>query len=325
MGYQGTCGTVTIGGTEYYDGSAYENEGATYLATSPLVYPTPAPSAPTGAIDGLFSVSSTKQVYFSQGNLQAVGTTSSSPSSGWTWQFAEHQYDYIGGRSNGGSEDQTGNNYINGKGSVSNAGTVDLFGWSTNADTNYYGIHNSEDASTYSGDFVDWGNAIGSGWRTLTPAEWEWILGPSASPTPGTNCRISSTVNCVENARYAKATVAGKAGLIIFPDSYTHPGDVTASESVNAAGAAYTANNYDATAWGKMEAAGAVFLPAAGSRSVVTNNSVQACGVIGGYWSSVVQSDDNAYCLGFQPSDIGPAVFNPKRFGASVRLVKEAN
>ena len=37
----GSCGTVTIGGTEYWNGSAYQNGGATYLTTSPLVYPTP--------------------------------------------------------------------------------------------------------------------------------------------------------------------------------------------------------------------------------------------------------------------------------------------
>jgi len=286
----------------------------------------PAPSVPSGAINGKFSVSSTKQVWFSQGNLQAVGTTSSSPSSGWTWQFAEHQWDYIGGRSDGGSEPQTGNNYISGNGTLSANGTVDLFGWSTN-DT-YYGIHNSYHPSTYSGDFRDWGNAIGSGWRTLTNAEWEWIMGPSASPSPGDNCRTSSTVDGVPNARYAKATVADKAGLIIFPDSYTHPGDVTAPASVNAADAVYTVNSYNATAWGKMEAAGAVFLPAAGSRSVVMNNSVQGCGVIGGYWSSVPhvgEPSNMAYSLSFQPSAIGPSVFNPITFGSSVRLVQDAN
>ena len=37
----GTCGTVTIGGTEYWDGSAYKNGGDTYLPTSPLVFPAP--------------------------------------------------------------------------------------------------------------------------------------------------------------------------------------------------------------------------------------------------------------------------------------------
>ncbi len=40
-GNTGTCGTVTIGGTVYWDGSAYKNGGDTYLPTSPLVYPAP--------------------------------------------------------------------------------------------------------------------------------------------------------------------------------------------------------------------------------------------------------------------------------------------
>lgn len=34
-----TCGKITIGGTEYYDGESYQNDGEEYLATSPLVYP----------------------------------------------------------------------------------------------------------------------------------------------------------------------------------------------------------------------------------------------------------------------------------------------
>lgn len=35
------CGTVTIGGVVYWNGSSYQNGGNTYLPTSPLVYPTP--------------------------------------------------------------------------------------------------------------------------------------------------------------------------------------------------------------------------------------------------------------------------------------------
>ena len=40
-GSGGSCGMVTIGGTVYYDGSKFQNDGDTYLATSPLVYPAP--------------------------------------------------------------------------------------------------------------------------------------------------------------------------------------------------------------------------------------------------------------------------------------------
>ena len=34
----GSCGQVTIGGTVYWDGSAYQNDGEAFLATSPLTY-----------------------------------------------------------------------------------------------------------------------------------------------------------------------------------------------------------------------------------------------------------------------------------------------
>ena len=34
-----SCGTVTIGGTVYWENNAYANGGATYLTTSPLIYP----------------------------------------------------------------------------------------------------------------------------------------------------------------------------------------------------------------------------------------------------------------------------------------------
>lgn len=39
--YTSSCGKVTIGGMVYYDGTAFQNGGDTYLATSPLVYPAP--------------------------------------------------------------------------------------------------------------------------------------------------------------------------------------------------------------------------------------------------------------------------------------------
>ena len=40
-GKKSTCGSVTIDGIEYWDGSAYKNGGNTYLTTSPLVYSAP--------------------------------------------------------------------------------------------------------------------------------------------------------------------------------------------------------------------------------------------------------------------------------------------
>ncbi len=40
-GQDGRCGIVTIGGTIYWDGRAYQNNGRRYLGSSPLVYPAP--------------------------------------------------------------------------------------------------------------------------------------------------------------------------------------------------------------------------------------------------------------------------------------------
>ena len=37
-GYYGSCGTVTIGGTVYWENNAYVGDGETYLQQSPLVY-----------------------------------------------------------------------------------------------------------------------------------------------------------------------------------------------------------------------------------------------------------------------------------------------
>lgn len=253
-----------------------------------------------GALFGTFSVSGSKKVRFSQGNLQATYDGSS-----WTWAFATNQYDRIG--------DATANTAINGNGTVSTNGTVDLFGWSTNVTR--FGIHSGTSSSDYSGDFVDWGtnaisnggNTANSGWRTLTGgngAEWQYLF----------NSRSTST-------RYAKAEVAGAYGVILFPDVYTHPTDLTALQSVNTSNAAYTTNIFNATAWAKMEAAGAVFLPAAGYRG---GSSVYYAGSIGYYWSSSYASNVNdAYNVTFASVDFNLAVDNHRNYGLSVRLVCE--
>ena len=101
-----------------------------------------------GELQGEFSVSATKKVHFSQGNLQYVGT----------WQFAEHQWDYFGD-----------NQYDDHR---------DLFGWGTGDAPNEVGT----DYSAYY-DFTDWGaNTITNGgndanlWRTLTQTEWVYLF-----------------------------------------------------------------------------------------------------------------------------------------------------
>ena len=261
-------------------------------------------AVPEGAISGKFTINeSGDKVYFAKGNLLAKCTSADGDGNTqetWTWQFAEHQWDYVG--------NAVANNALNGNGSVSTAGTVDLFGWSTAM--SYYGIHNSTDGYYYNNyDFTDWGATMGSGWRTPSRYEWDYVL----------KTRSASTVNGTAHGRFAKATVAGKAGLIIFPDIYMHPDGVDAPQNVNKDDADYNGNTYDAAAWTEMEYAGCVFLPAAGNRNGTAMNHV---GSIGNYWTSTKYNSHNAYKLQFTSSEVYSLDDSESRScGYSVRLV----
>ena len=275
-----------------------------------------APAAPEGALPGKFTINSSgDKVNFSKGNLQA---TTTDLGANWTWAFAANQWDYIG--------NATANTSINGNGTVSANGTIDLFGWvgasSTWTGAAMYGISNStttNSTSTYGNVATeslksDWGNTIGSGWRTLTSDEWVYLF----------NTRTASTVGGTANARYAKATVNNTAGVILFPDSYTHPSNLTAPASVNIDNVDFTANTYDATAWGKMESAGAVFLPVTGYRK---DSSVRFARSAGYYWSSSPYTSDvgGAYQVRFGTDYLYLQNYDFRRhIGFSVRLVRAA-
>lgn len=285
---------------------------------------------PTGAINSKFTINASgDQVYFSKGNLQAYNATANS-TDGWTWSFAEHQYDYIG--------DATANISIKDSKILSTAGTVDLFGWTGSSapksTKDNYGIHNSGGSYPYGTTCPDvlnhdWGhNAITNGgntadkWRTPTKDEWVWILGPASSPTPGTNCRTSSTVGGTTNARFTLATINETyKGMIIFPDSYTvgTPTGVTWGD-IN------TYSDYTTTCttagWEALEVAGCVFLPAAGYRDQTT---VRQSGSYGYYWSSTCYtSGSSVYRMWFDSTRFNSEAYASRCFGYSVRLVYDA-
>ena len=236
-----------------------------------------------------FTVGPSTTVQFSPGNLQAVGTTESTSTSGWTWRFAAKQWEYIG--------NAAANNAVTGDGTLSTDGTVDLFCWSTSA-TNY-GIIMTGYASTCSGDFNDWGNAANpfnldehNDWRTLTSDEWTYLF------TGRTN---------VEN-RFAKAFLdtnsdgAGDVhGVIVLPDNYTHPSGLTEMQGINDTGAtSWDANNYNEEQWAQMEANGAIFLPAAGY--LLGANYLST---VGSYWSSTSINNSMAHSEYFTNSTLG--------------------
>ena len=314
--------TLKLTATTANDVYTYTKTG--YPFTAGKFYNIAVKMLPVGAISGKFSIDYNKKVYFSKGNLQATTTDNGTT---WTWAFAEHQWDYIGGRSKNGSEPQTGNNFINGNGTLSENGTVDFFGWSTDNSQNYYGINSTtmNATSPYLGSFVDWGslaitnggNMENSGWRTLTANEWTYLL----------NLRQSgSTVNSTSHARYATATVKiGDTpvyyGMILFPDDVTIESGAASWGTINSSSSYATTCTPEQLA--ALEAKGCVFLPAAGFRdgtSVYTVDNGPSYNH-GYYWTSTANGSNQANYILFTGSAISPA---NRDKGYSVRLVKDA-
>lgn len=286
-----------------------------------------------------FSVAADKKVVFAPGNLQATYDGSA-----WTWHFAEHQYDVIG--NNGGNLLVTSSEpYISGP------GTVDLFGWvgtgSSFEGIAQYGIHSSQTNSDYSPGaslMHNWGTLAISDyapgfWRTPTSGsggEFQYMLGGhSGGDIPGENIRASSTVGEVTNARYAHAYLMGTThGLIIFPDTYTHPSDVAVPVGINIFDTnsepysdLWRANQYTSEQWGKMEAAGAIFLPIGGRRK---GNAVDQLGpetFTGRYWSTVAANSTTSYVLYILATESQTAIGTKNYWqvygGFSVRLVRD--
>ena len=232
-----------------------------------------------------FSVSATKTVTFSPGNLQYHPANNE-------WRFAQNQTDYIG-------EDNAGISAIYN-------GWIDLFGWGTgNNPTN-----NSTDYEDYP-TFVDWGvNKIGNDapntWRTLTYEEWKYIINERSNAS---NLKGVAQVN-------------GVNGLILLPDNWICPSGVTFKSGFhNNDGIEYYADyqTISSSEWTKLEASGAVFLPAAGSRNGSDVGYVQHYGY---YWSATESYSSYSYYLFFY-SSAALMYYNDRDYGQSVRLVQD--
>ena len=239
-----------------------------------------------GTTGSLFSVSSDNQVFFSKGNLQYQASTN-------TWRFADNQWDYLGSNNSNISSTYTG--------------WIDLFGWGTG--------NNPTNASTTTSDystFTDWGvNPISNGgnaanqWRTLTEAEWSWLLF-SRSTSSG--------------IRFAKAKVNSIPGLIILPDDWS--ASYYTLSSTNTTNAEFAANTVTSANWASaFEVHGAVFLPAAGFRQ---NTSLFETLTGGYYWSSTNWDSNYVVRMIFKGSSVYvTGTGNAAPLGHSVRLVHE--
>ena len=259
---------------------------------------------------GTFSVSDTKAVYFSKGNLQAKATNVTTTSADWKWRFADNQYDYIG---------TDGNSKITASAPwISEAKTVDLFGWvSESHSDSFNGVAiNGITASTNNADYglykslkTDWGKLVSEGfpkdWYTLGKPEWEYLL-----YTRGSTGHLSTLTQegCDPvGASFFKATVASVCGLVLIPDDFTWPDELVMPEGfvkkreysrrLNNIGYDYDYYISDLE-WPFLEKAGCVFLPAAGRRkgSVVIDDSRNSNpsdnAPYGYYWTSSYGSGD---------------------------------
>ncbi|MGN1240381.1 MAG: hypothetical protein ACI4TV_05860, partial [Paludibacteraceae bacterium] len=202
--------------------------------------------------------------------------------------------------------------------SVLNCETVEITGeceWEyTYADATYnewgYGPSTNMTDKNLTGTSAnyDWGvyNAISNAgnqaglWRTLSVEEWNYLF------------------NTRTNAQYlwSSGTVNGVVGLIILPDNFKKPSDISWTYQANN----WTTNTYTTEQWATLEALGAVFLPASGLRDGANVISVQYGGY---YWSSSYFDSGIAYYLFFYSDHLNPQDKYNRYYGSSVRLVQD--
>lgn len=276
---------------------------------------------PEGALKGLFSVGNGRQVYFSKGNLQYQASTK-------TWRFAEKQTDIVG--------------LDNANISSNYTGWIDLFGWGTSGYKHGAVCYQPWSTSKNDNDYcaygqitndlsgkADWGyNPISNGgntesqWRTLSGAEWEYLLIKRNTPS---------------GIKYVYGRIDGVPGLIILPDDW----DIKYCDLSNPNGYGPTRtlmNKFSEEEWkALLEAHGAAFLPITGMRKGTQITDVNRIGqlfaVVGNYWST---SRGNSSHWSTDPNDIKYLSFTDEGgttiasfaghrfYGFGVRLVRNA-
>ena len=247
----------------------------------------------TDPVAGYYSVSESKKVNFAHGNLRCEGERYEDE-----WSMAQQQYEVLG----------QDNIEVSGSRSYP-AWLIDLFCWSTLE--NYYGVssyyyYDDDEAKPYfNGDFADWGECpslirdLGPGWRTLSKAEWNYLLNER---------KDAAQLRSV-------ATVAGVKGLVLLPDEWTPPVGIQVKSTMTA------------EEWAVIEETGVVFLPAAGQMTTtyVDYNAATTVTDAGTYWTSTPagdKSDMKAYVLTITDAGVTLDSDLLRRTATAVRLVK---
>ena len=264
---------------------------------------------PAGALKGVFSVSETKKVRFSQGNLKYDDET---------WKFYDHQYDYLTG-------------FV--------TSPVSLFPWGYDANSEHIILgssdyvkkhfnnegklvdYNKGDKLVYDkasskspGGGDDWGvaycesNNITVGiWRMLSKEEWVYLI------------NVDGDIENIRKGKYKNdVKVCGKKGcLVLAPDGWDISSNPLQDE--------YSTTSSPMT-WEQAEAAGLVCLPAAG---YYYSGHVSGDESDGYYWSSSADSSGSYYLYinsaAVKPDrgDLESTEWSARDQNYSVRLVTE--
>lgn len=304
--YAGTCGTIpAIAANDYLTEGIAANT-----------------SHRAGVIEGLFSVSATKQVRFSKGNLQYIGSAGNGDdnNTGGYWKFADHQWDYIGETTPQATDNKTIDRDLFGW-ATSGYERNDVYyqPWSVSANNSMYRSYETQ-ANLY--DQADWGynairnggNAENCGWRTPSRSNWFYLF----------NTRTTAS-----GIRWVVASVNGVNGYILLPDNWSV--DYYALNYPNNHSNGWSSNTISAEDWiNSLEAHGAVFLPAAGQReaefeflSGMEIIYINGIGSFGHYWSSDYYNASNAYEMYLASTNYSTS-WEFRSSGLSVRLVRDA-
>lgn len=272
-------------------------------------------SGAIGAKGGYFCVSTNTKVQFSQGNLQYIANDPNNRGH-HLWKFADNQYTHIFTHTLSNTSDVE--EYYN----SNSEELIDLFGWGTSEasgkfphELDYVNSHFGNTANNNSdiaNSIYDWGQgcAITNGgnqrglWRTLTRQEWDNLF------------------NRGDNT-WARATVCGTSGIILFPDNWASPSDIS---HLSCGPNHQFESNIITDEWIKFEAAGCIFLPVTGYRNHIQQNDTWKINQTssGFYWSSSFYSNTHAYRKTFSDSENGDCSAAYKHCGFAVRLVRNA-
>lgn len=288
----------------YYRINTYESktEYKRYFVRLVQDVPVQKTHAPEKTLTGVFSVSEDTRVNFSQGNLQCYPTTNPAVN---TWQFAENQFDILG------KENE------NIRGRIPLNTWIDLFTWGSGDDPAY-----KDDIYA---PFTEWGlsgieNGGGHKWRTMTKDEWIYLFRGR------------------ENAEnlFGLGKIGTISGLILLPDEWSLPSGAVFYPATSTSfywdeenhryssdtKSGFNDNSYTTNQWRLMEAAGAVFLPAAlfGFGGAVIDSNIG-----GGYWTSDGIDGLGGFDFSFYADKVTLPSTSVLRFdyGCAVRMVKE--